>query len=100
MSAHSPSQAVGQEGVKRTISLYFRLALRYSLPMQIGNRFRAYPTPAQEQFPVGALAFTAHTPYTRPASLHLSVEAGKWSRSFSTEDGLPEPKEWNAETED
>jgi putative transposase len=45
------------------------------------------------KFPVGALAFTAHTPYTRPASLHLSVEAGKWSLSFSTEDGLPEPKE-------
>ncbi|MHB8370054.1 MAG: hypothetical protein ACYDBP_10305 [Leptospirales bacterium] len=30
-----------------------------------------------KKFPVGVLSFTAHTPYTRPASLHLSVEAGK-----------------------
>ncbi len=46
-----------------------------------------------KKFPVGVLAFTAHTPYSRPASLHVSVEAGKWFVSFSSDDGLPEPKE-------
>jgi len=46
-----------------------------------------------KKFPVGVLKFTAHTPYSRPASIHLSVEAGKWYVSFSSDDGLPEPKE-------
>ena len=44
-----------------------------------------------KKFPVGPLKFVAHTPYSRPASLHVSVEAGKWYVSFSTEDELPEP---------
>ena len=46
-----------------------------------------------KKFPVGVLSFTAHAPYSRPASIHLSVEAGKWYVSFSSDDGLPEPKE-------
>ena len=46
-----------------------------------------------KKFPVGVLPFKAHTPYSRPASLHVSVEAGKWFVSFSSDDGLPEPKE-------
>ncbi len=45
------------------------------------------------KFPVGVLSFTAHVPYSRPSSLHVSVEAGKWYVSFSSDDGLPEPKE-------
>ncbi|MHB1747703.1 MAG: RNA-guided endonuclease InsQ/TnpB family protein [Leptospirillum sp.] len=46
-----------------------------------------------KKFPVGVLSFTAHTPYSRPASLHVSVEAGKWYVSFSSDDGQAEPKE-------
>jgi putative transposase len=46
-----------------------------------------------KKFPLGVLSFKAQTPYSRPASLHVSVEAGKWFISFSSEDGLPEPKE-------
>jgi len=45
------------------------------------------------KFPVGRLTFVAHRPYSRPSSLHVSVEAGKWYVSFSSDDGLPEPKE-------
>ena len=45
------------------------------------------------KFPVGPLRFVAHTAWSRPASIHVSIEAGKWVLSFSTEDGLPEPKE-------
>ncbi|MHB1605460.1 MAG: RNA-guided endonuclease InsQ/TnpB family protein [Leptospirales bacterium] len=45
------------------------------------------------KFPVGVLAFRAHTPYSRPSSLHVSVEGGKWYVSFSSDDGLAEPKE-------
>ena len=43
-----------------------------------------------KKFPVGVLSFTAHTPYSRPASLHVSVEAGKWYVSFSSDDGQAE----------
>ncbi|MHB8543234.1 MAG: RNA-guided endonuclease InsQ/TnpB family protein, partial [Leptospirales bacterium] len=46
-----------------------------------------------KKFPLGVLSITAHTPYSRPSSLHVSVEAGKWYVSFSSDDGLPEPKE-------
>ena len=46
-----------------------------------------------KKFPMGGLSFVAHRPYSRPDSLHLSVEAGRWSVSFSSDDGLPEPKE-------
>ena len=45
-------------------------------------------------FSAGVLFFKApHTIYSRPSSLHLSIEAGKWFVSFSSDDGLPEPKE-------
>ena len=46
-----------------------------------------------KKFPLGVLSFKAHTPYSRPASLHVPVEAGRWFVSFSSDDGLPEPKE-------
>ena len=46
-----------------------------------------------KKFPLGVLSFKAHTPYSRPASLHVSVEAGRWFVAFSSDDGLPEPKE-------
>jgi hypothetical protein len=42
--------------------------------MQTGHRFLAYTTPV-------------------PPSLHVSVEAGKWFVSFSSDDGLPESKD-------
>ncbi len=37
------------------------------------------------KFPVGELAFTAHRAFAPPASLHLSLEAGRWHVSFSNE---------------
>jgi putative transposase len=46
-----------------------------------------------KKFPAGTLSFVAHRPYSRPSSLHVSVETGKWCLSFSSEDGLPESKE-------
>ena len=36
-----------------------------------------------KKFPLGVLSFKAHTPYCRPASLLVSVEAGRWFVSFS-----------------
>ncbi len=63
-------------------------------------RFRTNDkTPSEElilgtkKFPVGSLVFKAHIPYSRPSSLHVSLESGKWFVSFSSDDGLPEPKE-------
>ena len=46
-----------------------------------------------KKFPLGVLIFKAHAPYSRPASLHVLVEAGRWYVSFSSDDGLAEPKE-------
>jgi putative transposase len=47
-----------------------------------------------EQFkfvPVGVLAFKAHKEYQRPASLHISIHAGRWHVSFNYDDNIPEP---------
>lgn len=45
------------------------------------------------KFPVGILAFKAHREYRVPASLHLSVHAGRWHVSFNYDDGVPEPSD-------
>lgn len=44
-----------------------------------------------KQHPCGALKFTAHRPYALPASVTLSIEAGRWFVSFSYDDDTPEP---------
>jgi putative transposase len=40
--------------------------------------------------PVGEVHFKAHREYTVPKSIHVSVEAGRWFVSFSTESKEPE----------
>lgn len=47
----------------------------------IGNR----------KFPVGELAFTAHRAFEPPASLHISLDAGRWHVSFSNETATETP---------
>ncbi|AOU97716.1 transposase [Acidihalobacter yilgarnensis] len=44
-----------------------------------------------QKFPVGIIAFKAHKEYRLPASLHLSIHAGRWHVSFNYDDGMPEP---------
>ncbi|MDE3022058.1 MAG: transposase [Pseudomonadota bacterium] len=44
-----------------------------------------------KKFPVGVLAFKAHKDYKLPASLHISIHAGRWHVSFNHDDGVPEP---------
>lgn len=44
-----------------------------------------------KKFPVGMLAFTAHKDYKVPASLHISIHAGRWHLSFNYDDNIPEP---------
>lgn len=44
-----------------------------------------------KKFPVGIIAFKAHKAYRLPASLHLSIHAGRWHVSFNCDDGVPEP---------
>jgi putative transposase len=48
--------------------------------------------------PVGALNYTAHRGHAIPASITLSVDAGRWYVSFTNDDGVPEPSD--AETAD
>jgi len=45
------------------------------------------------KFPVGVLEFKAHRDYKIPASLHLSIHAGRWHISFNYDDGVIEPTE-------
>ena len=44
-----------------------------------------------KKFLVGVLAFTAHREYRLPASLHISIHAGRWHVSFNYDDEVPEP---------
>lgn len=44
-----------------------------------------------KKHPIGVLAFKAHKAYTVPASIHISVHAGRWHVSFNCDDGIPEP---------
>lgn len=46
-----------------------------------------------KKFPVGEIACTAHRPHQLPASITLTVDAGRWYLSFSNEDGQHEPKD-------
>ena len=47
-----------------------------------------------KKFPVGLLtvkAHKAHKAFNLPASLHISIHAGRWHVSFNYDDGIPEP---------
>ena len=41
--------------------------------------------------PLGYLPFVAHTTYTMPNSIHISIRGGKWFVSFNNDDGNQEP---------
>ncbi len=38
------------------------------------------------KFPVGVISYNAHRPHRIPASIHISVEGGRWFVAFSAED--------------
>lgn len=42
---------------------------------------------------LGNLPFKAHRAFKLPASIHISVHAGKWLLSFSYDDGIAQPSE-------
>lgn len=44
-----------------------------------------------KKHPVGILAFTAHKHYELPASLHISISAGRWHVSFNYDNNIQEP---------
>jgi putative transposase len=44
-----------------------------------------------KKFQFGVLDFKAHNPYLLPASIHISVQAGRWHVSFNYDDQIPEP---------
>lgn len=44
-----------------------------------------------KKFPFGILAFKPHKEYKLPASLHISIHAGRWHVSFNYDDNIPEP---------
>lgn len=46
-----------------------------------------------KKFAVGVLSFKAHEEYKLPASLHISIHAGRWHVSFNYDDGIPEPSD-------
>ena len=44
-----------------------------------------------KKFPVGLLTFKAHKVFNLPASLHISIHAGRWHVSFNYDNNIPEP---------
>jgi putative transposase len=46
-----------------------------------------------KKFPVGLLTFKAHKAFNLPASLHISIHAGRWHVSFNYDDNVPEPND-------
>jgi len=46
-----------------------------------------------KKHPIGFVAFKSHRAFEPPASIHISVHAGKWHLSFTYDDGVPEPDE-------
>lgn len=44
-----------------------------------------------KKFPVGPLRFKAHKDYKIPATIHISVHAGRWHVSFNYDDQIIEP---------
>ncbi len=48
------------------------------------------------KFNVGLLEFKAHQEYKVPATIHISVHAGRWHVSFNYDDNIPEPTEQEA----
>lgn len=46
-----------------------------------------------KKFPVGVLAFTAHREFKLPATIHISINAGRWHISFNYDNNIPEPSD-------
>jgi putative transposase len=46
-----------------------------------------------KKFPLGVLDFKAHKAFNCPASLHVSIHAGRWHVSFNYDDNVPEPND-------
>lgn len=46
-----------------------------------------------KKFPLGVLKFTAYKDFKPPASLHISIHAGRWHVSFNYDDQASEPTE-------
>lgn len=46
-----------------------------------------------KKFKFGELKFKAHRSFTTPASIHITVQAGRWTIGFTNEDDIPEPIE-------
>jgi putative transposase len=44
-----------------------------------------------KKFPIGIVPFTAHAKYKAPASIHISIHAGRWHLSFNYDDEAIEP---------
>ena len=46
-----------------------------------------------KKYPVGLLTFKAHKAFKLPASLHVSIHAGRWHISFNYDNDIPEPSD-------
>ena len=69
--------------------------------MQIGNKFRCYPTPAQEQILLQWIGRQRHVynamvredPYFRTMARKSLQHAGRWHVAFNYDDNTPEPSD-------
>ena len=85
----------GQQSVWLTSELFeFRPVSDPDTGKVIGHELHVGTT----KFKLGQLDFTSHRPeaaqeFKAPASIHISLHAGRWHVSFNSDDGQPEPDE-------
>lgn len=77
----------GQQSVWLTSELFALVPVPDPVTGEIVQRLHI----GTKKFPVGILQLHAHRPFRAPASIHISVHAGRWHVSFSYDDGVPEP---------
>lgn len=70
---------IGSQSVWLTSEL-FRFDADDGLALHVGTK----------KFPCGELAYASHRGHDIPASIRVTVDAGRWWLSFSTDDGKPE----------
>ena len=70
---------IGSQSVWLTSEL-FSFDVDDNLTLRVGTK----------KFPVGELAYARHRGHDIPASIRITVDAGRWWLSFSTDDGAPE----------
>ena len=78
----------GKQSVWLTRELFWFEPIKDELTEEVTHHILYLGT---KKHPLGCLNFAAHRSYQPPASIHLSIHAGRWHLSFNYDDGAIEP---------